>query len=198
MDKYKIIIIGPANSGKSTILSQLKEGVIIENTYTPTIGVDYGTKIITVKGEPVKINIWDTAGQERFDSIVNIYYRKADMALIVVDLSDNNYKHSLSLDTFINKVSNVSGDIPIFLIGNKIDKVRNNKKLKIDINKYEKINKYFEISANDINDVNSMFDYILNNEILPTIETKINTENNKNIKLEQKKYNFTNYFCNIL
>ena len=74
MDKYKIIIIGPANSGKSTILSQLKEGVIIENTYTPTIGVDYGTKIITVKGEPVKINIWDTAGQERFDSIVIIKY----------------------------------------------------------------------------------------------------------------------------
>jgi len=31
-----------------------------------TIGVEFGTRIIEVSGQRVKLQIWDTAGQERF------------------------------------------------------------------------------------------------------------------------------------
>ena len=31
-----------------------------------TIGVEYGTRIIEVAGQRIKLQIWDTAGQERF------------------------------------------------------------------------------------------------------------------------------------
>lgn len=37
-----------------------------------TIGVDFGSKIIELEGEKVKLQIWDTAGQESFRSIVSI------------------------------------------------------------------------------------------------------------------------------
>eukprot|EP00954_Amorphochlora_amoebiformis_P026797 1381434-Amorphochlora_amoeboformis.AAC.2 len=31
-----------------------------------TIGVEFGSKVVTVAGKKVKLQIWDTAGQERF------------------------------------------------------------------------------------------------------------------------------------
>jgi small GTP-binding protein len=41
-----------------------------------TIGVEFGTRIIEVKGQKVKLQIWDTAGQERFRAVTRSYYRK--------------------------------------------------------------------------------------------------------------------------
>ena len=40
-----------------------------------TIGVEFGTRIIEVSGQKIKLQIWDTAGQERFryfDSFVTL------------------------------------------------------------------------------------------------------------------------------
>eukprot|EP00122_Pirum_gemmata_P008968 Pgem_evm1s8285 len=33
-----------------------------------TIGVEFGTRIIEVSGQKIKLQIWDTAGQERFSN----------------------------------------------------------------------------------------------------------------------------------
>lgn len=34
-----------------------------------TIGVEFGTRIIEVAGQKIKLQIWDTAGQERFRAV---------------------------------------------------------------------------------------------------------------------------------
>lgn len=34
-----------------------------------TIGVEFGTRIIEVSGQKIKLQIWDTAGQERFRAV---------------------------------------------------------------------------------------------------------------------------------
>lgn len=42
-----------------------------------TIGVEFGTRIIEVAGQKIKLQIWDTAGQERFRAVtrfVNGYH----------------------------------------------------------------------------------------------------------------------------
>ncbi|KAI9497099.1 P-loop containing nucleoside triphosphate hydrolase protein [Zychaea mexicana] len=49
-----------------------------------TIGVEFGTKFITVDDKQVKLQIWDTAGQESFRSITQSYYRGAAGALLDV------------------------------------------------------------------------------------------------------------------
>lgn len=38
-----------------------------------TIGVEFGTRIIEVSGQKIKLQIWDTAGQERFRSAGDPY-----------------------------------------------------------------------------------------------------------------------------
>lgn len=52
-----------------------------------TIGVEFGTRIIEVCGQKIKLQIWDTAGQERFRAVTRSYYRGAAGALMVYDIT---------------------------------------------------------------------------------------------------------------
>jgi GTPase SAR1 family protein len=42
--------------------------------FTPTIGVDFKMKTISVRDKAVKLQLWDTAGQEKFFNITRSYY----------------------------------------------------------------------------------------------------------------------------
>lgn len=53
----------------------------------PTIGAAFLTKKITLPSRQIKFEIWDTAGQERFASLAPMYYRNAQAALVVYDLT---------------------------------------------------------------------------------------------------------------
>lgn len=57
-----------------------------------TIGVEFGTRIIEVSGQKIKLQIWDTAGQERFRAVTRSYYRGAAGALMVYDIT--RYAHT--------------------------------------------------------------------------------------------------------
>ena len=46
------------------------------------------TKKLNIRGKRVTLNIWDTAGQERFHALGPIYYRDADGAVLVYDITD--------------------------------------------------------------------------------------------------------------
>ena len=41
-------------------------GYIVMADCPHTIGVEFGTRIVEVSGQKIKLQIWDTAGQERF------------------------------------------------------------------------------------------------------------------------------------
>ena len=45
--------------------------------------------INTHKGKTVTLKIWDTAGQEKFKSINRIFFRGADIALLVYDVTNS-------------------------------------------------------------------------------------------------------------
>lgn len=53
---------GDAGVGKSCILSRFIDGVFQESS-THTIGVEFGSRVVTVSGRELKLQIWDTAGQ---------------------------------------------------------------------------------------------------------------------------------------
>lgn len=52
-----------------------------------TIGVEFGTRIIEVSGQKIKLQIWDTAGQERFRSLIPSYIRDSTVAVVVYDIT---------------------------------------------------------------------------------------------------------------
>ena len=45
-------------------------------------------KIVNVNDKSMKLMIWDTAGQERYRALNPVYYRGAEGALVVYDLTD--------------------------------------------------------------------------------------------------------------
>lgn len=78
------------------------------------------TQTIHVDGDTMKFEIWDTAGQERYHSLAPMYYRGANAAVIVYDIT--------SLDSFerakkwVNELDKqAQPDIVIALVGNKTD-----------------------------------------------------------------------------
>lgn len=45
------------------------------------------TQKCTVDDRTVKFEIWDTAGQERFHSLAPMYYRNAQAAIVMYDIT---------------------------------------------------------------------------------------------------------------
>lgn len=59
----------------------------------PTLGAGFKTKevsITTIQGaqEKIKLNLWDTAGQEKFDALTKLYFKNAEAAIIVYDVTN--------------------------------------------------------------------------------------------------------------
>ena len=158
---FKMILIGDSSVGKSNILLKYLKGEFDPNSRA-TVGVEFGTKNITLNGKRVKIQIWDTAGQERYKSITSAYYKGAKGAFIVYDISrrttfDNIDKWITDLKT------NGDQNIAIILIGNKSDLED-----KREVSKDEGVKKseeckiaFLETSALNGENVNKAFDELI-------------------------------------
>jgi small GTP-binding protein len=119
--EYKVIIIGDAGAGKSSFFHQFREGKFPKQIMQ-TIGVEFGTKIITLQNEDrrVKLNVWDTAGQERYRAVTRAYYRGAKGAVILFDVtSSESYNHLP--DWLQDAREQAVNDIDIIVVGNKMD-----------------------------------------------------------------------------
>ncbi|XP_060516926.1 ras-related protein Rab-18-B-like isoform X1 [Cylas formicarius] len=118
----KILIIGESGVGKSSLLLRFTDDNF-DPQQTLTIGVDFKTKKLTVDGNTVKLAIWDTAGQERFRTLTPSYYRDAQGAILVYDVSS--YATFAKLEMWLNELETYSTkrNIVKMIVGNKIDVV---------------------------------------------------------------------------
>mmetsp|Transcript_2715 Transcript_2715/g.5844 ORF Transcript_2715/g.5844 Transcript_2715/m.5844 type:complete len:236 (-) Transcript_2715:62-769(-) len=81
---FKLVLLGDASVGKSSILTRFLENKFSDGIET-TVGAAFSTKTIEARNRQVKFEIWDTAGQERFRSLAPMYYRGASGAVVVYD-----------------------------------------------------------------------------------------------------------------
>jgi len=120
---FKVVLLGEGCVGKTSLVTMYCL-TTFNDKHVATLQASFLTKRINVQGERVELAIWDTAGQERFHALGPIYYRDADGALLVYDITDE--------DSF-QKVRNwvkelrkmLGGDIPIVIAGNKADMEKN-------------------------------------------------------------------------
>ena len=85
--KYKVVLLGEGRVGKTSLVVRYCQNTFRDDQQA-TIQASFLTKKLNVDGVKLELAIWDTAGQERFHALGPIYYRDADAALLVYDLTD--------------------------------------------------------------------------------------------------------------
>lgn len=87
-------------------------------TNTPTAA--FLTQKCNLPNRTIKFEIWDTAGQERFASLAPMYYRNAQAALVVYDLTKPT--SLIKAKHWVAELQRqASPGIVIALVGNKLD-----------------------------------------------------------------------------
>eukprot|EP00750_Incisomonas_marina_P030062 INCI7260.2.p5 GENE.INCI7260.2~~INCI7260.2.p5 ORF type:complete len:206 (+),score=38.48 INCI7260.2:202-819(+) len=116
--RFKIVLLGEGRVGKTSIVVRYVKQKY-DARMESTLQASFLKKQIVVDGDTVQLNIWDTAGQERFHALGPIYYRDADGALLVYDIT---YGDSLGrVKEWVKELRKMDRNIPIAIAGNKID-----------------------------------------------------------------------------
>ena len=207
IENYKIAIIGNQHVGKTTILSRYKYETT-DDSYAPTVGIDFLTKNVFLEDKTIRLIMWDTAGQERFKSLIPSYLKNANCVILTYDITE---KSSFSaLGKWLSDVKdNVVEGTFIILCGNKLD--LNNKRVisKEEGEKFAKENNiaFAETSATTGQGIDELFNTILANFCDVPIQNKENKEDDldgmgsktislkdlkkedENVELQKKKKN---------
>ncbi|MFX1308153.1 MAG: Rab family GTPase [Promethearchaeota archaeon] len=115
---FKVLMLGDASVGKTSLTIRYISGYFQEDLKL-TIGVDFYSKTTSFKGKKVKLQIWDFGGEERFRFLLSQYCKGANGAFFLYDITNQ-----LSLDhlpDWTQVIREYAGDIPIMLIGSKVD-----------------------------------------------------------------------------
>ena len=118
-DSVKIVLLGDSGVGKTSIITRYINGKLPEVS-KPTVGAAFITKQEVINGKSMELRIWDTAGQEVYRGLAPMYYRSAQVAIVVFDVSNKaSYE---SVEFWVKELQKNVNQIPcITICGNKID-----------------------------------------------------------------------------
>ena len=119
----KAIFLGDASVGKSSIIKRYFDNQF-DDHIPNTIGTAFLTKLFEndSKSTTLKLNVWDTCGQERFMAIASIYYRDANIIILVIDVES---EKSLEMaEKYLWEIKNNAVSNPfVVLVANKVDRL---------------------------------------------------------------------------
>ncbi|KXN89885.1 Vacuolar protein sorting-associated protein 21 [Leucoagaricus sp. SymC.cos] len=120
--QVKLVLLGEAAVGKSSVVLRFVSNEFQHNK-EPTIGAAFLTQKCRLEDRILRYEIWDTAGQERFHSLAPMYYRNAQAAVVVYDVTKaTSLEKAKSWVKELQRQANPN--IVIALAGNKVDLVQ--------------------------------------------------------------------------
>ncbi|KAG6879501.1 hypothetical protein C0992_001997 [Termitomyces sp. T32_za158] len=120
----KIVIMGNSGVGKTSLLQRYTQNKFDPKNTTSTSGAFFVTKKVYVNGLKVRLQLWDTAGQERFRSMAPMYYRGANAALLLYDITNASTFNDIR--GWLEELKkNCPPELIIYIVGSKADLYRN-------------------------------------------------------------------------
>ncbi len=145
---FRLVIIGDREVGRRTFLRKSIDDHFFVEDHLETIGVEAYKKELFVGECVINFMIWNVSNKESFRRDLRIFISGSDVVILFYDLTNLNSFTYLS--EFPRMIKEYAGDIPIYLIGNKLDLVGVRKVSGEDIRNFASDNNlmgYMEISA---------------------------------------------------
>lgn len=155
--QFKLVLLGESAVGKSSLVLRFVKGQFHEYQES-TIGAAFLTQTVCLDDATVKFEIWDTAGQERYHSLAPMYYRGAQVAIVVFDITTPETFNRAK--TWVKELQRqASPNIVIALAGNKVDLEDKRMVDEAEAKTYAEENGllYMETSAKTAANVNELF-----------------------------------------
>lgn len=155
--QFKLVLLGESAVGKSSLVLRFVKGQFHEFQES-TIGAAFLTQTVCLDDTTVKFEIWDTAGQERYHSLAPMYYRGAQAAIVVYDITNADTFERAK--TWVKELQRqASPNIVIALAGNKADLTTNRIVEYDEASAYAEENSllFMETSAKTALNVNDIF-----------------------------------------
>jgi len=123
MFKFKIVLAGDKNVGKSSLLIRFCEGKFYEDL-KDTIGVDFKRKKVDLnydsKEISLELNIWDFGGEDKYRTLLPAYANGAAAAFILFDTT--NKKSLYDIENWVKIITgNALENVVWIFIATKID-----------------------------------------------------------------------------
>ncbi|CAM4892538.1 unnamed protein product [Rotaria socialis] len=194
----KLIVVGDAGVGKSSILSRFADNTFDES-YLATIGVDFKISKIERNGITIKLQIWDTAGQERFRTIISNHYRGAQGFIIVYDVT--NAQSFENIKVWLDSIDrNANENAKKLLVGNKCDLTSSRVVDQTAVQKFaDSLHiPYVEVSAKSSANIEQVFE-IMGNEFMSTLPLTLGQQcESKTVKNTASATNEPNYLLKLV
>ena len=160
----KIVIIGESSVGKTSIISQFVDKIFQEEIQS-TVGGSFNSKTILCEdlNKKVKLEIWDTAGQERYRSVTKMFYKDADIAVLVYDITNKDSYDELK-NYWVEQVKDSTRKgTNLVIVANKSDLIEKEQVDEDEARNYSRtINaSFFVVSAKDSISVGELFKEIV-------------------------------------
>merc|ERR1719498_228519 len=142
--EFKLVLVGDGGTGKTTFVKRHLTGEF-ENRYIATLGVQVHPMAFFTNHGQIRFNVWDTAGQEKLGGLRDGYYIGGHCGIIIFDVCSRiTYSN---VPKWYKDLTRVCENIPIVLVGNKVD-VKDRKVKAKQITFHRKKNlQYYDISA---------------------------------------------------
>lgn len=119
MKAIKAVFLGEGRVGKTSI-GQRWQNNSFDSQQKSTVAAGTFSKTLDTPAGLVDFNIWDTAGQEEFHALAPMYYKDAQIAILVYSVTDQT-----SFERMVRwhgELTNLLGDkVFIVVVANKID-----------------------------------------------------------------------------
>lgn len=158
---FKICVFGDSAVGKTSLVDRFLTNEFHENIQA-TLGATIHIKFIELENGKITLQIWDFGGHKNFMFLIPSYSRGTSGAVFMFDLTK--HKSLENLKDWLVEFSKVSRNIPLILVGNKLDleqeRICTKKEALNTMKSYNFVN-YIESSAKTGENIQMVFDSLV-------------------------------------
>ncbi|MHA2183284.1 MAG: Rab family GTPase [Promethearchaeota archaeon] len=158
---FKICVFGDSTVGKTSLVDRYLTDKFHENIQA-TLGATIHIKFIEVENGKITLQIWDFGGHKNFMFLVPSYSRGSSGAVFMFDLTKRT--SLVNLNDWLVEFSKVSRNIPLLLVGNKVDLEQERictKEDALNVMKSHKFFNYMETSAKTGENIQMVFEVLV-------------------------------------